>query len=52
LNVCEVYFTLPLKEGRVECQILWGEPLGCEGCPRDEILKKLFGEDDPPQRAT
>jgi len=50
LNACEVIFTLPLSKGEVKCQILWGEPLGCEGCPRDKHLEFLFGEDNPPQR--
>jgi len=47
LNCCEVVFTLPLKEGEVECKIMWGEPLGCEGCPRDKWLKFLYEEEDP-----
>ena len=50
LNACEVVFTLPLSKGEVKCQILWGEPLGCEGCPRDKYLEFLFGEDNLPQR--
>jgi hypothetical protein len=53
LNCCEIIFTLPLplKEGSVECKIMWGHPLGCEGCPRDKFLEFLFGEGYyPPQR--
>jgi hypothetical protein len=54
LNCCEIIFTLPLplplKEGSVECKIMWGHPLGCEGCPRDKYLEFFFGEGYPPQR--
>jgi len=49
LNCCEVYYTLP-EEGGVKiekCQILWGEPISCEGCPRDKVMEDLFGDEDP-----
>jgi arylamine N-acetyltransferase len=42
LNTCSVLYRLRENGEEVEvikCEILWGHP-SCEGCPRDEILKK------------
>ena len=47
LNCCEIVVVFDNKGIKCEsCTILWGHP-SCEGCPRDKVVRKWFGEPNP-----